>query len=239
MTLRVRFSLIISALTLAVVAGTSGILYLSQKSSLLQEARRQEEKTLRSLAQVARESFLSQDDLMLINYAGSLPAGNPELEFAYLEQDGKILAHSKKALSGVSVSALAAPEAGIETLRAPVVVNGRAEASAVLGFSTARIRASVDAALSRTRKRILGVAGLMVVAGLAASLALAASLSRPISELARAATALGTGRLDTRIDASRSDELGLLAGEFNAMAGKLQRLDEMKKDFVSAVTHEL
>jgi len=37
----------------------------------------------------------------------------------------------------------------------------------------------------------------------------------------------------------RRDELGWLAGEFNQMAERLSKIDQMKKDFLSGVTHDL
>ncbi|OVE77491.1 hypothetical protein BVX98_02540, partial [bacterium F11] len=50
---------------------------------------------------------------------------------------------------------------------------------------------------------------------------------------------IGEGKLDHRIHIRTNDELEDLADEFNLMGKKLGELDEMKRDFVSSVTHEL
>jgi signal transduction histidine kinase len=62
---------------------------------------------------------------------------------------------------------------------------------------------------------------------------------RPMAALVAGARAIGAGALKHVIPVARRDELGILAGEFNRMAGRLAELDEMKKDFVNGVTHDL
>ena len=47
------------------------------------------------------------------------------------------------------------------------------------------------------------------------------------------------GRRDTRGKLGRADELGDLARDFNAMTVELKELDQMKRDFVNGVTHDL
>lgn len=239
MTLRLRLSLVLGALAWAVAAGTAGVLYLSERNFLLSEAGERHEEALRSLAQVALESYLSQDDLMLINYTANLARTSPDLDFAYVVESERLLAHSRKELSGLSTSELPARGPGSSELRSPVLVKGKPLAEAVVGVSQEKQRRHVDAALAKTRTRILYVAAAMFAVGLAAAALLAATLSRPISALAEAALEIGRGRLETRLPVSGSDELARLAGEFNSMAQKLQQLDELKRDFVAAVTHEL
>ncbi|MBI5622222.1 MAG: HAMP domain-containing histidine kinase [Elusimicrobia bacterium] len=244
MNLKTRFGLVIGTLVLLVVGATSGILYWTEKSFLSHEALERQETSLRSLSQVARESHLSQDDLMLINYVLSLPEKNPEVLLAYVVvPDAKgvpqVAAHSIKDFTGVPLSALPPEPTGARVLRETVADGERAVAEVVVASSLDRVAASVEASLSRTRRRIAVTAAAMVLAGLAASTILAVSLTRPISRLAAAAGLLGQGKLRTRIPVEGSDEIARLSREFNAMAEKLERLDEMKKDFVSSVTHEL
>jgi signal transduction histidine kinase len=47
------------------------------------------------------------------------------------------------------------------------------------------------------------------------------------------------GQFDYRLDTSRGDEFAQLARDFNIMTRRLNELDQMKKDFVSHVSHEL
>jgi signal transduction histidine kinase len=242
--LKTRFGLVVGSLVLLVVSATTGILFWSEKSFLFREAMERQETALHSLSQVARESHLSQDDLMLINYVLSLPAKNPDILFAYVAAPDpkgsvQVVAHTIKDLSGVPLSVLPPPPEGASVFQESVRHGDKDVAEAVLAVSSERIAASVESSLSRTRRRIVLVACVMVLLGLTASTVMAVSLTRPISRLADGAALLGQGRLGTRIQVSGSDEIALLSRQFNDMAARLEKLDEMKKDFVSSVTHEL
>jgi len=57
--------------------------------------------------------------------------------------------------------------------------------------------------------------------------------------MAEAARIIGSGRLDHRIPVTSGDEMGRLASEFNEMTGRLKEFDDMKRDFVSSITHDL
>jgi PAS domain S-box-containing protein len=52
------------------------------------------------------------------------------------------------------------------------------------------------------------------------------SITRKVVQLSQAARALQQGRLDTRVDIQRGDELGALADTFNSMAGRMKNLIE-------------
>lgn len=242
--LRQRFAVVIGALVLAAVAATSGTFYWAERSFLFAQAADQERKIVGALAEVARQGFLSQDDLMIINYTATLASRNPSLSFAYVltppgPQGQAVLAHSRRELAGAAPAALPAPAPGTLIFKAPVRVDGTDPGWAVAGFSQARVQETVDHSLRSTRRRIIVITSLMFVIGTLASLALAVSLTATLAKLAEAAVRVGEGKLGTRIEFQREDEMGLLAGAFNAMAERLQRLDEMKRDFISAVTHEL
>ena len=78
--------------------------------------------------------------------------------------------------------------------------------------------APLESALVRTA--LLGVAFLVLALGTSALLA--RRLVRPIKSMQSAAARIGEGALDHRLDVTRNDELGMLADEFNRMAGRLQ-----------------
>ncbi|MEU1072036.1 MULTISPECIES: HAMP domain-containing sensor histidine kinase [unclassified Streptomyces] len=74
----------------------------------------------------------------------------------------------------------------------------------------------------------------------------ARSVLRPVRDLRRAASSMGKGRLDTRIEVKGSDELADLAWTFNESAEALERsVEELQKAeararrFASDVSHEL
>jgi signal transduction histidine kinase len=111
-----------------------------------------------------------------------------------------------------------------------------------------------------TLRLILVASGLAFAVAVLLGLLTAASFTRPISRLAGAIRIMSQGRLDSRVDLKRQDELGDLALAFNDMADALERraaalstyatelaeanvrlleLDRLKSDFISTVSHEL
>ena len=90
-----------------------------------------------------------------------------------------------------------------------------------------------------------GLGGLVVLALMVSavvSLLLARTLSRPIMQLRSSANAIAEGKLDTRVAeaiGARRDELGLLAADFERMAGELQRASQTHTELSRNVSHEL
>jgi signal transduction histidine kinase len=65
------------------------------------------------------------------------------------------------------------------------------------------------------------------------------SISKPLANLTEGTRAIAEGKFFYRLDTSRNDEFSQLAKDFNTMTHRLNELDELKKDFVSHVSHEL
>ena len=90
-----------------------------------------------------------------------------------------------------------------------------------------------------------GRAGLAILALLISatvSYLLARTISRPIRELRESANALAGGRLETRVAervGNRSDEIGLLAKDFDRMADGLERAWQQQAELTQNVSHEL
>ncbi|MBS4196991.1 sensor histidine kinase [Lederbergia citri] len=64
-------------------------------------------------------------------------------------------------------------------------------------------------------------------------------LVRPIKRLTKATRKVASGNYDFTLDSHRSDEIGALAKDFERMAKSLKKLDEMRQEFVSNVSHEI
>jgi len=71
----------------------------------------------------------------------------------------------------------------------------------------------------------IGIAAVSL--GLGFSLLLSNLLVKPLQQIKKAAQNIAKGSYDVKISATSSDELGLLAGEFNAMAGKLKEYHDL------------
>ncbi len=71
--------------------------------------------------------------------------------------------------------------------------------------------------------------------------AIARRLTRPMDELVRAASELGAGKLETRVELGRgaTGEMGVLAEAFNDMAARIERQMADQRELLAAVSHEL
>ncbi len=77
------------------------------------------------------------------------------------------------------------------------------------------------------------------VLGLLICIVLYLSISGPLRRLTRGTREVAEGRFHHRLPTGGGDELSNLARDFNQMAARLDELEDMKRDFVSHVSHEL
>jgi signal transduction histidine kinase len=147
---------------------------------------------------------------------------------------GQIVADSADKLVGQIVGQhWAEPVAFISPLRgAPVGI----VYTNPLGPADDPQRAAFLASINRALLLAAGVAGL-------AAVLLTVGLSRPIlgpvEALTAAARRMERGDLSQRVEVQSDDEIGELARAFNAMTAGLTRLEELRRNMVSDVAHEL
>lgn len=112
----------------------------------------------------------------------------------------------------------------------------------LVGATRAAMAARVTAADRRARR-----AELVAWAGAGAALLLSIvvwffvvrTISRGLRGLTRATRTVAEGRFDHRLEVEGSDEFAELARDFNSMTERLAELDELKRHFVSRVSHDL
>lgn len=82
----------------------------------------------------------------------------------------------------------------------------------------------------------------LISASLAAillTIMLSRRILRPIEALTKASRAMGAGKLNQRVTIHTNDEIGELATAFNAMADGLSHQEQLRRNMVSDVAHEL
>jgi len=89
--------------------------------------------------------------------------------------------------------------------------------------------ASVKSAVKTTTTLIIAIAVVAVLASLLLGAWIASSITRPITELTRMAEGFGAGDFSIRMDESRKDEFGTLAGHFNQATSKLSEITTLLK----------
>ena len=93
-----------------------------------------------------------------------------------------------------------------------------------------------------TERGAVSVAILALLVSGAISYLLARAISQPIRRFRESAVAIAEGNLDTRVTdrvGRRSDEIGLLAQDFDRMANELQRAWRRQTELTRNVSHEL
>lgn len=84
---------------------------------------------------------------------------------------------------------------------------------------------------------LIGVIVLMMA--LIVSIFFSRHLTAPLKKLAQGAEAIRNRRFDERITVTSNDELGQLAYDFNAMAQTLQSFENVRRQWLVDITHEL
>lgn len=259
MSIKFKLLLAMDLLVLAAVLMFGSVLYTSEKATLQRQTLAARERVLQSLSNVTVESLLSEDSAMLISYTAGLKHIVSELETAYVLDGRVILAHTDKKLAPRPLplsysgqrgralsdkllvrSALEAPDGkDVSFSRKRVTVNGRAYEVAV-GYSDLKVRDEIQAALDAVLVRVVKAGLLVILAATLLALWLSSRLIKPIKKLVKAFAVTGGGDLNYKLkDSGRRDEIGALNRGFNGMVDKLKELDQLKRDFVSSVTHEL
>lgn len=64
-------------------------------------------------------------------------------------------------------------------------------------------------------------------------------LVKPISKLTKATTSLSKGDFHVKLDSNRHDELGELSRSFVRMARQLEQMEDMRKEFISNISHDI
>ena len=258
MSIRFKLLLAMDAMLLLAVLMFGSLLYTSERSALKRQFAEEMDNAAESLSKVARESLLNANPSMLMGYTETLKRGEPFLELAYVAEGRTVIAHTDKRLAprqlplssseklrGLSDKLLvksslpANPGKGLVFAVKKLRVNGHNYEAAV-AYSRARMAAETRRALDASLAKISRTGTLVILAGTLVSLFLSGRLIRPVEKLVRAFARTGAGDLDYRLDeTSRKDEIGTLYREFNSMAQGLKEVEELKRDFASAVTHEL
>lgn len=141
-------------------------------------------------------------------------------------------------------TALALPPSGpLEagaSMAAPVTAGGQAVGKVTVSQMDGRLLTAEEVSLRQALNRMHLIAGAVSAAiALAVALYLALTLSRPLRRIRAGAEGMGAGLLDTRVEESGDDEIRAVAQALNRLAETLQREEELRKESVADLAHEL
>ena len=89
------------------------------------------------------------------------------------------------------------------------------------------------------RHTYLLISILTLMLAMLTSMVLARRLLRPVRSIAEGANKLAAGEYQMRISIERDDELSRLAGDFNHLAGALERNEQLRRQWIADISHEL
>jgi signal transduction histidine kinase len=153
-----------------------------------------------------------------------------------IDREGKVLAHSDPARHpiGEPVEEPGATAEGdgaidwstgadrdeVHHFAFPVVVDGQRVATARVGISLRQ----VEPTIARIRAQVLALGAVLAALGALLGLLISRRMTRPLTELGRAADRIAAGRLQesSTIRTKEKDEIGALADRFNLMAERLR-----------------
>jgi signal transduction histidine kinase len=120
---------------------------------------------------------------------------------------------------------------------APVVLKGQPVGAVVM----AKPLADVNSAWTKVAGRVAIGTGIGLLVAFILATFVARRITRPLKELGAAADRVARGDLEVHVagDRTADDELGQLAHRFQGMVDRLREVDELERNFLMRVTHEL
>ena len=226
-----RLALAFLGVALAAVALLGGLTAAFAAADVSHLASRQRAELTRALAVAAGASWDRTDRWAGADLSPVLDlAGRTGADAQIRDQAGRLVASTP----GFAAHAASA------SYSAPIVADGRPVGQAVAQFTEAGLGGAdrdLQAALLRA---IAGAAGLAALLALLTGLAVARRITRPVERLIAVTQATGRGDRTARVGPVRAPgELGELASAFDQMADTLDRQEQLRRDLIADVAHEL
>jgi len=125
-------------------------------------------------------------------------------------------------------------------LSRPIVAQGERAGTAVVRFTGSGLGGADEALRIALLRAIAGAAGLAALLALLTGLAVARRITRPVTQLILVTRAMGSGDRTARVGpVAAPGELRELATAFDQMADDLDRQEQLRRDLVADVAHEL
>jgi methyl-accepting chemotaxis protein len=194
-----------------VFAITAAILSMNQKAVLMNELKVKGDNLTKLIAGISAEPILSYNYSYLENYVRDVSSGDVNIVYAViLDKDGAPITHTKVE---------AKDKTGIVEFVSPIMQNTEKIGTAKIGFSTTQIDKTVRNSniLFVALAVIIVVLIWVIVSFLFRSIAI-----KPIEELKMAVEKIASGELDSDVEVTKHDEIGLLHIALKNMTEKLR-----------------
>lgn len=237
MKLKTKFFIWISTLVTVAILALGSFMVIMERKLLTTEMKKSQDQLVQRFARVCEES-LYQNDLAIFNYLKVLKSERGFLAAYFVDADNTIYVHSNTDLIGKAASPQNTDE-GVLKINTPVSYSGEQVGTVFIDLSKEQLDQFLNQSALQSLKRISLVVLLALLVSFLGAYILAQTMVNPIQKIVHGMRKVSQGKLDPVEVSERSDELGWLGNELNQTIHKLGELEEMKRDFVSGVTHEL
>ena len=226
-----RLALAFAGVALAAIALLAGLTAAFAAADVSSLASRQRMELTKAIAAAAGAAWAHNDDWKSANIAPALNlAGQVGADAEIRDQDGRLVAVSRGFAAGA-----ASPQ-----LSSAVMVHGKPVGTAVVRFTGSGLAAANHTLQTALLRAIAGAAGLAAVLAMLTGLAVARRITRPVERIIAVTRAMGSGQRSARVgQIAAPGELRELATAFDQMADTLDRQEQLRRDLVADVAHEL
>lgn len=226
MKLRYKLNLTIIAAAVGSSLAISAVFLRLQKSAIEKSEAEKIDLILDETRKTASESILARDSLMLMDHLDALRRDRPEVISCKINIRGKWNDIGPPP-SEKDIAESFEKEIRVENVRAAI------------RFSSVYIAKQKQKAIKNATDNLAIAMSVVCILSIIAAWALSWSLTRRLDSLSDEIKKVGEGKLGAVTPVKGSDEIADLAEKFNDMSKKLLELEQMKKTFISSVTHEL
>jgi signal transduction histidine kinase len=142
--------------------------------------------------------------------------------------------------SQVAASRNFAAARGAPQVSAPIVLHRRRLGTATVRFTGSGLGAAAQAMRGALARAVIAAAGLAALLALLAGLGVSRHLARPVARIISVTRARASGERDARVgDLRGPGELRELAAAIDSAADRLDRNEQLRRDLVADLAHEL
>ena len=229
--LGLRLALAFISVALAAVALVAGLTAGFAAADVSALATRQHAELTKAIAVAAGAAWDKNDSWAAADLAPVLDlAGQAGADVRIRDRQGSVVTSSP----GFTAQA-SNPATG-----APIVVRGERAGQADVRFTGSGLASADHALRTALLRAIAGAAGLAALLAMLTGLAMARRITRPVERIIAVTRAMGRGERTARVgNVSAPGELRELATAFDQMADTRDRQDQVRRDLVADVAHEL
>lgn len=226
MKLRHKLYFTLIAVAVGSALSVSAVFLELQKSAIEKSEAEKIDLILNETRNVISESLLAKDPLMIMDHLKTISRDRPEVVSTRMRISGQWR----------DISIPSSQKDAAQTYDREIWVENTGVS---LRLSGSYINKQKKNALLNAAKDLVVALAVVCVLSIAAAFLLSWSLTRRLGSLSDEIRKVGEGKLGAVTRIKGSDEIADLAKKFNDMSQKLLELEQMKRTFISSVTHEL